>query len=126
MVRLKDWNGATRSHRPQNAVALAWSANAAMDDRIEEYSTPGAATRWRLRFGAVPCEQLRARLLACAKIRGVLGIRRRLGATGRHLKATDYVGQASRRYRLHPTPNAKRGTLYVPVLSDQRPLFGAL
>ena len=29
------------------------------------------------------------------------GIRRRLNATARHLKATDYVGQASRRYRLH-------------------------
>ncbi len=27
------------------------------------------------------------------------GIRRRLNATGRHVKATDYVGQASRRYR---------------------------
>jgi hypothetical protein len=26
-------------------------------------------------------------------------IRRRLGLTNRHLKATDYVGQASRRYR---------------------------
>jgi len=60
VVKLKDWNGATRSHRPQNAVALAWSANAAMHGRIEEYSTLGAATRWRLRFGAVPCEQLRA------------------------------------------------------------------
>ena len=43
----------------ENAVALAWSANAAMPGRIEEYSTPEAATRWRLRFGAVPCEQLR-------------------------------------------------------------------
>ena len=37
---------------PQNAVALTWSANAAMHGRIEEYSTPDAATRWRLRFGA--------------------------------------------------------------------------
>jgi hypothetical protein len=38
VVKLKDWNGATRSHRPQNAVALAWSVNAAMHDRIEEYA----------------------------------------------------------------------------------------
>ena len=32
------------------------------------------------------------------------GIRRRLDATGRHVKATDYVGQASRRYRFEITP----------------------
>jgi hypothetical protein len=38
VVKLKDWNGTTRSHRPRNAVALAWSANAAMHHRIEEYA----------------------------------------------------------------------------------------
>jgi hypothetical protein len=38
VVKLKDWNGATRSHRPLNPVALAWFANAAMHDRIEEYA----------------------------------------------------------------------------------------
>jgi hypothetical protein len=58
VVKLKDWNGATCSHRPQNAVALAWFANAAMHDRIEEYarrSDAMATAVW-----AVPCEQLRA------------------------------------------------------------------
>jgi hypothetical protein len=38
VVKLNDWNGATRSHGPQNAVALAWFANAAMHERIEEYA----------------------------------------------------------------------------------------
>src|SRR5260370_25997773 len=47
--------------------------NAAMHDRIEEYSTPGAATRWRLRFGAGTMRAASGRLLVCAKIRGVLG-----------------------------------------------------
>ena len=32
---------------------------------------------------------------------GPNGIRRRLNATDRHVKAADYVGQASRRYRRH-------------------------
>jgi hypothetical protein len=33
------------------------------------------------------------------KTRGVLGIRRRLSPTARYVKATDYVGHASRHYR---------------------------
>ena len=36
-------------------------------------------------------------LLVCAKSGDLVGIRRRLNATARHVKATDYVGQASRR-----------------------------
>jgi hypothetical protein len=32
---------------------------------------------------------------------GPNGIRRRLNATDRHVKAADYVGQPSRRYRRH-------------------------
>ena len=59
VVKLEGWNGATRSHPLQNAVALVRSANAAMHGRIKEYSTPDAATRWRLLFGAVSRAQLR-------------------------------------------------------------------
>ncbi|HET9378757.1 MAG TPA: hypothetical protein VFO40_27545, partial [Chthoniobacterales bacterium] len=60
VVKLKDWNGVTRSDRPQTAVALGWSANAVMRGRFEQYSTPEQPTRWRLRFLAVSDEQLRA------------------------------------------------------------------
>ena len=43
------------------------------------------------------------RLLVCAKPGGS-GIRRRLNATARHVKAADYVGQASRRYQSPSAP----------------------
>jgi hypothetical protein len=104
VVKLEDWNGATRLHRPPNAVALAWSANAAMHDRTEKYSTPDAATRWRLPFGG--------RYHA-----------RSFGPTSSLRQNQGYFRDSR---RLHQTPHAKRGTLYVPVLSDQRPLFEVL
>ena len=52
LAQTRSRSEAARMVPPQNAVALTWSANAAMHGRIEEYSTADAATRWRLRFGA--------------------------------------------------------------------------
>jgi hypothetical protein len=42
--------------------------------------------------------------LSSRQTEGVLEIRRRLNATARHVKTTDYVGQASRRYQTNAMP----------------------
>ena len=68
--------------------------------------------------------------------RGILNVRRSdavatavwggiiRAASGRLLVcAKSGVFRDRRRYRLHQTPNGKRGTLYVPVFSHQRPRY---
>jgi hypothetical protein len=55
-------------------------------------------TPWRLRFSINSSEALRSSLQGRYEKRRNR-IRRRLNATARHVKDTDYVGQASRRYR---------------------------
>ncbi len=44
------------------------------------------------------------------------GIRRRLNAGTRHVKATDYVGQASRRYRLSSTKSNPKAILSINLI----------
>jgi len=71
---------------------------------VLDRSNPGTLTRWRLRFSAAQSEQLRANFKLVSKPEAHGGSDVVSASQTGHLEATDYVGQASRRYRRNATP----------------------
>ncbi len=82
---LRHWNEATDGTPDQKAQSPPYMPRIARND------TSSAATGWRLRFlvSSISC--------FVQSYQTLRGIRPRLNATARHVKATDYVGQASGR-----------------------------